>query len=777
MGLSLTAPGVPIVSSVPAHIGDYLPERLLGRGGMAAVYLCRAPSGEAVALKWLDQDHPPLVRRFERECTALARIRHPGVVGWRDHGAWLGRPYLVMEYVEGSDLRVLAPKLHERPPAERYARCRAIGVALADALDALHEAQLVHRDVKPSNVMVAEDGRVVLTDLGVVKDLSDPEGDRTAVGTLVGTLAYAAPEQVDGLRVDARADQFSLGATLYFLLTLRRPFDDRGREQLAPPSHVDPAVPEELEAVVLRLMAPQPADRYPSMREVRFALGADREEGIRIAGRNDAVLAIARALTLAGEGARVLVRPQGTKGSGRGWTAELLSQNARRRGIRVLRPHGEADRGEALAALAGPAPVVVLSQQPLPLPAGAVQVDVPLPPLGVADLRRTVVGVAPRTEEPARVAERLHRLTGGLPSLLVPLLGRVIHGGAICLPESPALPPSALDHLDDLELDDQDVLAALALAGGPVSSAVLTTALPVDVSAALDRLHQRGLAREADGLWTLSAALFSEVAAERAVDPDGLRRRIDEARQTERAALLPLPDRLAAAWSALLAGQLPEAVGQLQRAAAHAQAAGDRAAECEVLCALGHALLELGRPQDARHPLADATALSRVADSPRLRRLSHALRAAAGLREQPRDRGAAAAAIDRLLPILAGAEARPPELADALGMALWAHAAGVISDRANARLATRRAEDIAARLPPDESLQVRLCLLRGARARGDRAAARTWLDHLPADPGTPPLRRLQRAVLAAAVDGQAPPSPAGLDLGLSEAERAALLLP
>lgn len=763
------------MTALPAKIGDYLPERLLGRGGMAAVFLCRAPDGEPVALKWLDQDHPPLVRRFERECLALARVRHPSVVAWRGHGAHLGRPYLVMEYIEGSDLRVLAPKLHERPSAERYARCRAIGVALSEALEALHDVQLVHRDVKPSNVMVAEDGRVVLTDLGVVKDLSDPDAEHTAVGTLVGTLAYAAPEQVDGLRIDARADQFSLGATLYYLLTLQRPFETRGRASPAPPSHFDPGVPDELERLVLRLMASAPAQRFASMREVRVALGAEGAEGIQIAGRNEAVLAAARALQAAADGARVLVSPKGSQGSGRGWITELLTQNAVKRGIPVIDVRDEAGAAAGRRALAGAAPVIVIAQRPLDAPSDALIVDIPLPPLSLADLRRTVVGLAPRTVEPARVAERLLRLTGGLPSLLVPLLSRLVHDRALSLPARLTLPDSALEHLDELDLDEQDVLAALAVAEAPTSRATLDAALPVDVGQALAGLSQRGLVREADGLWSLSATLFYEAAIERAVDPEGLRQRLDAARQQEHGAQPPVPQRLSAARGALLAGDLRGGLEALQRAAAAAQASGDREHECAALCALGAALIDVGRAADARHPLADATALARVIETPHLRRLSHVLRAAAGLRVQPRDRGSAAAAMDRLLPVLSGAETRRPELADALGMALRAHAAGVIHDRAGVRQGAAMAEALRAGLEPDEAAQVQLALLRAALCRGDRRALEAGLQTATSEALQQPLRAFQLQQLRALHHQAPPPEPGPLAEGLSPAERAALI--
>ena len=116
----------------------------------------------------------------------------------------------------------------------------------------------MHRDVKPSNVIVAADGRIVLTDFGVVKDLA--EDDRTQAGLMIGTPAYAAPEQVEGELVDARADLFGLGATLYFVLTARLPFEGRDRGpsgRPSAPSDHDPGIPADLEAVILRLMAPQ----------------------------------------------------------------------------------------------------------------------------------------------------------------------------------------------------------------------------------------------------------------------------------------------------------------------------------------------------------------------------------------------------------------------------------------------------------------------------------------------------------------------------------------
>jgi hypothetical protein len=721
----------------PTRIGLYLPERLIGRGAMAAVYLCRAPDGSAVAVKWMDQPHPALLRRFEREIAALGKVDHPGVVSVLDHGEEDGRPFLVMTYEEGVDLRVYAPKLHQRAPAERYARVRAIGAALAQVLDHLHQHQLVHRDVKPSNVLLTEDGRVVLTDFGVVKDLGDPE--RTAAGTVVGTIAFAAPEQVEGEAVEPRTDLFGLGATLYYLLTQRRPFEGLSRSTLPPPSRFDPGIPPDLEAVVLRLMAPHPHHRYPDARTAGAALAAGRPEGVTIAGRQAALDAVAHALSRAREGVPVVVRPRGPLGAGKGWLSDMVRQNARRSGIPVYVLRDGEPPDEALDELRSGRGSVVVSPIDLELPEGVEQVDIPLQSLGLADVRRTVVGAAPRTREPARVAELLHRLTGGIPGLLVPLIGRYTVDEALDLPD-PVEAPSVLDdYTGGLDLDDTEVLGVLSLTDEPASAALIERVTMAPAEASLTTLEARGIARQIDGRWCITAELFRAAGRGGTVDPIGMAERIERARAElgESSSLERLRAELAGIDTLTREDELQLALSGARAAVQSSAALGLAASQCAALNALGLVLLEADRPTEATAVLADATALARAADRTDEHRLSHVLRAAATLDERPRDRAAAAAAIDRLLPLLGGAASRPSNATDARLFATWARAAAILGDRGGWMKGEQEAATRLPGLSDQERPPVLFELGRAAFLRGDRAAAERWLQEI--DAGASPL--------------------------------------
>lgn len=265
----------------------------IGAGGMGEVWdAAHIELGKRVVVKVLRAQHVPdktHVERFRTEARVLALLSHPNIVNVTDFG-WIGQqPYLVMERVEG---RTLAEETRARG-ALPMAEVLAIGRQLLAGLDAAHRAGIIHRDVKPSNVLYGpHHGRgersaeraVVLVDFGLVKQLHRADASMTAAGTVMGTPAYFAPEQASGGRVDARTDLYSVGAVLYRLVTGRGPFDHHKRlaamakahltEKPRPPSHFVPGLPPLLDAVILRALAKKPERRFASAAEMAEALRA-----------------------------------------------------------------------------------------------------------------------------------------------------------------------------------------------------------------------------------------------------------------------------------------------------------------------------------------------------------------------------------------------------------------------------------------------------------------------------------------------------------------------
>jgi eukaryotic-like serine/threonine-protein kinase len=247
--------------------GRYRLERPLGHGGMASVFLARDTElDRAVALKLLAENlggDESVRRRFVREARLAARLSHPNVVSVFDAGEDDGRPYIVMEYVDGENLAELLARRGRVPPDE----ARGLALQAAQGLAHAHAAGLVHRDVKPQNLILGNDGVLKVADFGIARAAETTA--LTQAGTVLGTAAYLSPEQALGEEVTPATDVYSLGVVLYELLSGRPPFkvetlDDlaqRPEMEVAPVSELAPEVPRDLEDVVMRCLARNPAYR------------------------------------------------------------------------------------------------------------------------------------------------------------------------------------------------------------------------------------------------------------------------------------------------------------------------------------------------------------------------------------------------------------------------------------------------------------------------------------------------------------------------------------
>jgi eukaryotic-like serine/threonine-protein kinase len=262
-------------------------EATLGEGGMARVYRgTDGVLGRPVAIKVLADRYAgddTFVTRFRREAQAAAALNHPNVVSVFDTGDDGQAHYIVMEYVPG---QTLADVLKREGPLDPD-RAARIAEDVATALQAAHERGLVHRDVKPGNVMIDPEGRTKVMDFGIARAAADDT--LTQTGAVLGTAGYLSPEQAQGTTVDARSDIYSLGCVLYETLTGRPPFTGDSpvaiayahvNDQPDPPSAHRPGIPPELEAVTMKALAKNPDDRYGSASELRDALAAARAAGV-----------------------------------------------------------------------------------------------------------------------------------------------------------------------------------------------------------------------------------------------------------------------------------------------------------------------------------------------------------------------------------------------------------------------------------------------------------------------------------------------------------------
>lgn len=267
------------------QIGRYQVVAPLAKGSMATVYKAYQPIiNRHVALKVLSQNlagEPTFIGRFMQEARIVASFQHPNILPLYDFGDADGYTYMVMPLIETG---TLAARLQGAPlPIEQI---RIVGAQVGDALDYAHSQGVVHRDVKPSNVLINRRGTYLLADFGIAKVIAEA-AKFTGTGESVGTPTYMSPEQGLAQAVDRRSDIYSLGVILYQMITGRVPFQAKTpvatvlmhvNDPLPPPRSLNPDVSPELEAVIVKSLAKQPDDRYATVvemvRALQGALGA-----------------------------------------------------------------------------------------------------------------------------------------------------------------------------------------------------------------------------------------------------------------------------------------------------------------------------------------------------------------------------------------------------------------------------------------------------------------------------------------------------------------------
>ena len=370
LGVTVVPPDalVPAVQ-VGRDLGPFRIVGVLGRGGMGVVYLAEhVQLARKVALKVLAHEFTTdaeFRERFVREARAAAAVDHPNIVPVYDAGEADGLLYLAMKHIEGRDLRGIVAD-HGALPTDQAG---TIVSGVASALDAAHDRGLVHRDVKPANVLMGG-GQPYLSDFGLAKSRIVGQGI-TATNQMVGTFQYVAPEQIQGRRVDARTDVYGLGCLLYVILTGKDPFPSHDAAQslyahmAEPPpraSDTRSELPVEVDDVIARALAKRPDDRFESCGELAGEFAA------ALTGRGDDSVADGRVLILSDDPAR-----------GRRLRAPLQSTK-----VQLLAPH-EIASAEVLVVAAGSAEAAtrLLSGSP-----------------GSA---KTLV-IVPRTESPSDVA-------------------------------------------------------------------------------------------------------------------------------------------------------------------------------------------------------------------------------------------------------------------------------------------------------------------------------------------------------------------------------------
>lgn len=693
-------------------------DRLLGSSRLSEVLQVQIEE-RVYALKRVRLSEHYAILKKEFKC--LNTLHHPNIVKvhqWFDDINNKGCPAFTMTKINGINGKVFAERLQRLPPNERHKRILQIGIQLCSALSHLHEKGWLHRDVKPSNLMFEQDSELLLIDFGTV--IPYPPTNSPTTG-LVGTPRYAAPEQLNGSTLSPSCDQFSLGATLYYLLLNQRPFESRDRTPPVKPVIIDPSVPIHLSDILMRCMNEHPSNRFPSLEGLGQALAGVQPTDQPLAGREHVIEEIASCIQRVHRGEQVYVQFTGTQGSGKRWAQKTLCEAAQSQGIKVFVLNDSDSIDTVLNQLTSRAPMIVCSSSVCPPRLGIRAIEIAIHWLSLSEIRRSLFSHAPKTPNITVKAQWLHEQSNGIPALLVPLLMDYTIHDAFHIPQEPELliPSEWFANLMDtqtlaLQLIDQQ-------GGQGVSFEILQHTIPSITLQELNVLEDRSLLLQTGLTWRLSCKLISKYIRHHYP--------IDEQRKKQWEKLTQPIEHI----KPHIISNIDElsAKGFLARAKEQGEALlsslpdKDRAA---CLVQLGQVHLDIGNHKEAAKVLADATALSStvsfVEPSQKLNIYlrSQALRARASLEQHNGSPIGAMHALDRLSKVV--------KLNDPWVTSVWQWALGALGDKRQwtAHLSTALSTQTQNRDSHD--LRCHFNILRGACAIGDLDYAQQLIDEL-----------------------------------------------
>ncbi|HEV7604389.1 MAG TPA: serine/threonine-protein kinase [Candidatus Limnocylindrales bacterium] len=403
---------------------------VIGSGGMATIHRAfDTLLGRTVAVKLLRREvmaDADIAMRFRREALAATVLRHPNIVACLETGTDDGQPYLVMELIEGEDLAARLKRVGRLAPAE----AARIGLDVARALGVAHTRGIIHRDIKPGNILLARDGRAMVTDFGIARLASDAEG--AVPGTTLGSVHYFSPEQAKGETTTGASDVYGLGLVLYECLTGRRAWSGETTAELAAvrigaaapsPRAVQPDVPTALETIVVRALDPDPNRRFANGTAMAAALSSivSRPDPLSPTDSIDTGVLVAGAAALAGDGTAPAMHPHGIVAASSPIRAGMVRRPPRAIGapllvlVTVLALVGGALMVAAASGRDDAAGLAIASPSHRPVPSSAATVR----PTATA----TPAPTPTRTAKPTATPRPTPKQAGGVRDLCDPILG------------------------------------------------------------------------------------------------------------------------------------------------------------------------------------------------------------------------------------------------------------------------------------------------------------------------------------------------------------------